>query len=510
MAGRLVGYEFLRSHLGLSAFPCERPARIADVTKIVQRPDSLEVPAAVAPRSEAPLEHILFALKHEGVNLQVLAQALPQVPAIQIIEAFRRSPASKYIRIAAYLWEQFAGHQLEDVPNAIGPYVDLFDEEKYLTGRRQRNTRWRVDFNGLGSIRYCPTVERTCVIAELLEKNTLERTQEFIQGLDAELLERTMNWSYLSETESSFAIEREKPSANKAQAFAELLQQAHDSAPVTEDYLVGLQNLAVTNPLDHDVQFRIRQNWLRGPGRGVLGITYVPPEPGLVPELMQAIMDLVNDPPPGQSPLVMGALASFAFVFVHPFMDGNGRLSRFLFHKAVCQSEVLQQGLVLPISSAMKRNEADYLQALKSFSSPARRLWEVTMLDEEHFAFSFQGDASIYRYWDATACVAFGLRMAEQALEKDLRQESGYLQKYDAIWRRANERIDLNGNALSLLVRLCLQNEGRLSNAKRKGFMAKGYKEETLAVVEEIAVSVMAGRDDDGDELDEIPPCSVD
>ncbi|MEO6320057.1 MAG: Fic family protein, partial [Polaromonas sp.] len=326
MLGRRVGYEFLRSHLALSAFPCERPARISSVTKILQRPDGLEVPAAVAPDSQAPLAHILFALKHEGINLQILAQSLPQVPALQIIEAFRNSPASKYIRMAAYLWEQFADRELEGVPSAIGPYVALIDAKKYLTGRRQRNTKWRVDFNGLGSIRYCPTVERTSLITELLEKDTLQRAREFIEGLDPELLERTMSWSYLSETESSFAIESEKPSTSKAQAFAELLQQAHGSAPVTEDYLVELQNLAVTNPLDHDAQFRTLQNWLRGPGRGVLGITYVPPAPGLLPELMQAIMDLVNEPPPGQSPLVMGALASFAFVFVHPFMDGNGRL----------------------------------------------------------------------------------------------------------------------------------------------------------------------------------------
>ena len=96
--------------------------------------------------------------------------------------------------------------------------------------------------------------------------------------------------------------------------------------------------------------------------------------------------------------LVISALTSFAFVFVHPFMDGNGRLSRFLFHKAVCQSEVLQQGLVLPISVAMKRNEGPYLQALKSFSAPARRLWEVTLIDDGHFDLRFKGDSSIYRY----------------------------------------------------------------------------------------------------------------
>lgn len=506
MAGKLIGYEFLREHLDLSAFPCARPARISRVTKVLQRPDRLDVPASVAPASEAPLAHILFALKHEGINLQVLAQSLPKIPAAQLMAAFRNSPASKYIRMAAYLWEQFTGHELEGVPNAMGPYVDLFDVKKYLTGRPQRNTKWRVDFNGLGNIRYCPTIERTSTLTALLEKDTLHRAQEFIDGLAPDLLDRAMSWSYLSETESSFAIESEKPTTQKAEAFAQLLRQARDKTRITEDYLVELQNLCVTNALDHAVQFRHRQNWLRGPGRGVLGITYVPPSPDLVPELMQSIMDWVNDPPPGQNALVIGALSSFAFVFVHPFMDGNGRLSRFLFHKAVCQSDVLRQGLVLPISVAMKRNEDQYLQALKSFSAPARRLWEVTMRDDENFDLRFKGDLSIYRYWDATPCVEFGLRMAEQSLDLDLRQETDYLQKYDAIWRRVNERIDLNSNALSLLVRLCLQNEGRLSNAKRKGFLAKGYPEDMLGKVESIATSVMSGQDDDTDEFDSIAP----
>jgi hypothetical protein len=87
-----------------------------------------------------------------------------------------------------------------------------------------------------------------------------------------------------------------------------------------------------------------------------------------------------------------------------------------------------------------------------------------------------------------------------------LRQETDYLQKYDAIWRRVNQRIDLNSNALSLLVRLCLQNDGRLSSGKRKSFLAKGYPEDMLTTVESIATSVMTGREDEADELDGVPP----
>lgn len=35
-------------------------------------------------------------------------------------------------------------------------------------------------------------------------------------------------------------------------------------------------------------------------------------------------------------PLVAAACVSFGFVLIHPFMDGNGRLSRFLFHHQLC------------------------------------------------------------------------------------------------------------------------------------------------------------------------------
>ena len=67
-----------------------------------------------------------------------------------------------------------------------------------------------------------------------------------------------------------FEIERERPSANKAEAFATLLAQARQSEPVTPDYLVSLQQVAVTNPLDRADAFRAHQNWLRNGMPGVL------------------------------------------------------------------------------------------------------------------------------------------------------------------------------------------------------------------------------------------------
>ncbi|NCP82863.1 MAG: hypothetical protein CO065_04580 [Comamonadaceae bacterium CG_4_9_14_0_8_um_filter_57_21] len=76
------------------------------------------------------------------------------------------------------------------------------------------------------------------------------------------------------------------------------------------------------------------------------------------PTEVNHFMDMAHRTDRGIDPLVRGTLVSFGFVFAHPFMDGNGRLSRFLFHKVVCGHGQLPNGLVLPVSVAMKRHEA--------------------------------------------------------------------------------------------------------------------------------------------------------
>ncbi|MCT6985944.1 hypothetical protein, partial [Salmonella enterica] len=81
--------------------------------------------------------------------------------------------------------------------------------------------------------------------------------------------------AYLSETDSSFAIEKEAPSQQKSERFVQLLRQAHDRQPLTEDYLVSLQNNAISQPLEWAVAFRHEQNHLTNSFRGAAGVTYI-------------------------------------------------------------------------------------------------------------------------------------------------------------------------------------------------------------------------------------------
>lgn len=283
-------------------------------------------------------------------------------------------------------------------------------------------------------------------------------------------MDRALSWAYLHETESSFAIERETPSLSKAEAFAQVLQHADEPRVLDEAYLVALQNAAISNPLDKATGYRHQQNWLRGPARGALGITYIPPQPELATELMGHLARSVNEKVAGVDPLIAAAIASFGFVLLHPFMDGNGRLSRFLIHYVLAQSGKLSKGLLPPVSIAMKRHEQGYLSALQSYSKPARACWDADWIGDEDYELHFKADYTIYRYWNATASVEFCLQMAKQALEQDLKEETRFLMEFDRVYRAVDAAADVRGNDLTVLVRSALQNQGRVSHNRRKQF----------------------------------------
>lgn len=466
----VVGYAFLHRSLELTAFAPTRPARVRPVSRVMPAEALLAVPAHVAPAGTDPLDHVLFALKHEGINLQLLAQAMPLIPPERLLAVLQQTPNGQYIRIACFLWEGFTGQRLVDRPGVAVGYVDVFDPARYVTGPAQRDARWRVNFNGLGSLRYCATVERTPGIEAAMASDILGRADAFVNSLGPATLDRALAWAYLHETEDSFAIENEKPSEDKARAFVQLLQQAHEGRPLSEDYLAELQASTVGNPLDKAVQFRTEQNWLRGPGRGSAGVTYVPPWPELSAQLMGEWMAFANSAPGRVDAIVVASIACFGFVFIHPFMDGNGRLSRFLFHKALCASGKLGKGLLLPVSVAMKRHEADYLAVLQQYSRQARERVQVTWIDEGEYTFDFKADDAIFRYWDATPCVEFGFRMAAEALDVELRKETQFLARYDRVVRVVDARVDIRGNDLATLVLIGLDNEGAISTKKRKRF----------------------------------------
>ena len=78
--------------------------------------------------------------------------------------------------------------------------------------------------------------------------------------------------------------------------------------------------------------------------------------------------------------------------------------------------------------------------------------------------------AGLYRYWDATDFAEYLYSCVAQAIRTDLKEELGFLRMFDEAVRGTMNIVDMPDRRASLLVRLILQNHGRLSQAKRSAF----------------------------------------
>lgn len=491
-----VGYAWIQSALAAPDFLGPRRARLAPVSRIERLTDgSLLVPHKLAPEPTL-LQQALFALKHEGVRLDLLASALRGMPPQDLAAQAQASPNGVYVRKLGHLWERLHRQRLPGLDgfSVASAYAPLFDPQACFVGPARRDARWRIAFNGLGELDFCPMVRRTPELLARIERDTLGQAKAFADSVGPAMLERTLTWAYLSETEGSFAIEGEAPTHDKATRFAALLRQAHERRPLTEDLLVQWQNAAVSNPLDQAVQFRTEQNRLQKDVPGAAGVTYVPPAPELAAELMHGLMHLANQRPATLDALVHAAVVSFAFVFIHPFMDGNGRLSRFLLHHCLGQSGLLPPQFLLPISVAMKKHEAQYLQALTTFSRPARGLCRVSWTGDEQYAYDWVPEADPwFRYMDLTDAAVFTLDMAAASLDTHMRQEVAFLGLFDRVKRHIDARHDLRGSDLATLIVTIFQNGGSLSQNRRKRF-ADRVQPQVLDAVEAAVSRAMQGQ----------------
>ena len=470
----MIGYEFLLSRIPLRMPALSRPAQVRPVTRIEQMPDLLAVPRHVAPADDTSiLEHLLFALKHETIQLPILHEALKLVPGDELVRALAAQRTGGYLRKAAYLWEKANGRALT-LPwdTTGGNYLDLFDRDTCYTGPQwERSQKYRVNFNGIGPYEFCPVVQRDAAL-EQRGSDVLERLRAWAtHPANAGILDRVMNWAYLSETRDSYAIENEAPSPDKERAFLQAMEHLRDRRPLTEDYLAELQNVVITNDLKLEHDFRRRQNWLQRGGRGALAVRYVPPPPEALGSLMGGLMRMANAREGDVPPLVKAALVSFGFVFLHPFMDGNGRLSRLLAHHSLNIDEVLPtiggNPAILPLSVAMKRHEKDYLAALEAFSKPARQLWDVSCIADNEFVFEFRSSTMVYAHWHADAAAAFVTGCAELALEQSLFDETLFIQAYDQAFEQIDREFDLPNRTINLLIQWIRQNKGRMPERRR-------------------------------------------
>lgn len=416
-----------------------------------------------------------FALRYEGLNLAVLALLFASLGGEPIRQLITVQLQSAFSRRIGYLYEWLTGEALDIAPLEISPkssYVPVLDGSLQfgtdLAGSA-RHPKYRVIDNLPGNPAFCPLVRRTSYLEMMIGRNLKDLARQKLKKYDAGLLRRAAEYLYLKETHSSFEVEREHPSPDRARRFAELLRAAESAEPLSEDRFIELQN-AVVDWRFREASYRTEQNWIGDHGFGhIPRVEFVPPRPEDVPALMQGLVGLserLRADPTAIDSVIAATSISFGFVFIHPFIDGNGRLHRFLIHEQLSVAGFTPKGIIFPVSAVILAHADKYSDALKAFSRP---LNAITTYDPMVPKAPAQGNDAVYfRYFDATEQASFLYHALERTVEQDLEQEITYLLGYDIAKKALNEMLDWPPHSLDTFVAVVHQNNDRLSINKRK------------------------------------------
>ncbi len=469
---RQAGYTFLIERYDLSALPNWHTSSISSTGSLRSTIQDGQV-ESVYPQSywpgDGPGDHLEFALKYDGVNLGLLSALFEVVPTDEISAWVSSKPTGKYARKVWFLCEFLTGQKLPLPDLTKGNYTPLLEPDRYYTvepGRRVQ--RQRIIDNLLGGKDFCPIIRRTKKLAAMEGIDLQKRCEEIVTSYPPELLRRALGYLYHKETKSSFEIEHIKPSSSRTEKFIGLLEMAEHKDFCEKHLLIDVQN-RIVDPRFRDTDYRINQNYV---GQTISyqkqRVHYVCPKPSDLPELMAGLLAANQVMKEGAVPAIIHAAAiSYGFVFMHPFEDGNGRIHRFLIHNILFLRGEIPKGLMFPVSASMLKHPALYDHSLEAFSNPLIRLVEYELDDLGQMMVPGE-TGPLYRYIDMTAQSEALYDFVKLTIELELMEELEFLVNYDRIKQAIQKIVDMPDRLIDLFIRLCLQNNGRLSARKKE------------------------------------------
>jgi len=265
-----------------------------------------------------------------------------------------------------------------------------------------------------------------------------------------------------------------------------MLRRLPEQASLTDESLIELQNTMV-DPRFAESGYRTSQVYVGeslDPVRQY--VHFMAPRPEDVRGLMDGFLAMVESSAGADiDPIVLAAAVAFGFVFIHPFEDGNGRIHRFLIHYILAREGFGAPGLVVPISAAMLAKRAEYDACLESFSKP--------LMERIDYELAGDGTATVrghtagyYRFFDATRMAEALCAWLEAAVEGDLRAELEFLTGFRQATDHIQRIVDLPDRLLHLFIKVCHQNNGRLSERKRQRHFTMLTEDEIAAMQEAV------------------------
>jgi len=413
-------------------------------------------------------DHLTFALKFEGVNLEILNGLFLVIDPKELECFIRETPAGKYTRKIWFLYEFLMGRELDIEPSKVTNYVDLLDQSKYFTAQGIPHRRQKVNENLLGDRRFCPMVRLTDTLKNCMDLRLDKKGMEVVGNYPEEVLRRAVSYLYTKETKSSFEIERAAPDQKRAKRFVELLRLAEDREFFNKPLLIELQKATVDERFSSN-DFRTEQNYVgQTVSFGNELVHFVSPKPEDIPDLMEGMFYAYNRMMYSKvHPVIVAAAIAFGFVFMHPFEDVNGRIHRFLIHNILAKRRFTPPGLIFPISATMLRKINEYDETLEFFSKPLLSLIDYE-LDSEGRMLVRNETIIHYKYIDITAIAERLFGFIQDTIENEFVSEMEFILDYDKAKLAIRDIVDMPDRLIDLFIRLCIENNGRISSKKRK------------------------------------------
>ncbi len=416
---------------------------------------------------------ITFALKYEGVNIEVLRALFAKLDAADVAAFILEHPLGGTQKRVWFLYEYLTGKTLDIPDGEGGSYLLLVDDELQFAlpvESSVRNRRCHILNNLIGNNQFSPYVRKTAALGGDRTGKLKEESDRLLQNYSPELLYRAVQYLYVKETKSSFAIERETPDQKRMESFVGLLRGLGHT-PLTKESLVAAQNSVVDE--------RYRQKTWRSDQvyvgetitPGYERVHFIAPRPDAIDELMEGFQSCLKTwmTAKDADPIVVAAVMGFAFVFLHPFDDGNGRVHRYVLHAILAQLGFVPQGLIFPVSAVMLKDQRAYDEALESFS---RRIMprlsyeidangEVTVSDDSR---------DFYRAVDYTPIVEYFQEVVATTIRTEWKDELDYLKRYDRMREAMRRIVDLPEKKANQFIKFVQQNGGTLAQRKREFF----------------------------------------
>jgi Fic family protein len=330
---------------------------------------------------------------------------------------------------------------------------------------------------------FCPLIFKTPKLEDYINENLSEKTIGVIHGVHKDILLRTSAFLLLKDSKASFTIEGEIPSNTRASRWGKAIGQAGNK-PLSKEELLRLQQIVIENSRFVKLGFRTKGDFVGEHDRqtGEPIPDHISARWQDLDTLLNGLLDTASLLEKAQFHAVLTAAnIAFGFVFIHPFVDGNGRIHRYLIHHLLAKMKYTPQGIIFPVSAAILEQIDDYRKVLESYSQPLLDFIEWKKTPDNNVEV-LNETIDYYRYFDATALAEFLFECVDYTINRIIPLEVEYLQKYDAMKVWLDDKFEMPDKIVALLVRFLEQNNGTISKRARE----KEFKELTDNEIQQI------------------------